>query len=142
MFEFVPSSFLTLVMVCTVCQTPPIKFLFFTLFQKFIKTPPIHLPSFVKDTGHMISIWESLDPLTTGCILVTFDVEALYTNVPHEGGIQTLECFLQSCNIHSNPSDHCITTLAELVLAHTFFISQDRFLFAMKRRSYGLQHVL
>lgn len=42
----------------------------------------------------MISILESLDPLPADRILVTSDVKALYTNAPHERGIQALEYFL------------------------------------------------
>ena len=42
----------------------------------------------------MISIIESLDPLPENTLLVTFDVESLYTNIPHEGGIEAMEHFL------------------------------------------------
>ncbi len=68
-----------------------------TFVDYFIRPLVEQLPSNVKDTGHMISILESSDPLPRNCFLVTFDVGALYTNVPHEGGIQALEHFLQTC---------------------------------------------
>ena len=38
----------------------------------------------------MISIIESLDPLPENTLLVTFDVELLYINIPHEGGIEAM----------------------------------------------------
>ena len=50
----------------------------------------------------MITILESLDPLPPDCILVTFDVESLYTNVPHDEGIQALGNVLQLCNANSS----------------------------------------
>lgn len=54
-------------------------------------------------------------------------VVALYTKVPHEEGIQTLEYFPKRCDSHASPSNHCIVTLAELVLTHNFFMFQDDF---------------
>ena len=93
----------------------------------FIRPINEQLPSFVKDTGHMISIVESLEPVTGDTILVTLDVEALYTNVPHEGGIQALEHFLAQRSPESRPSNTCIVTLAEIVLTHNYFLFQDDF---------------
>ena len=71
-----------------------------TYVDYFIRPLADQLPSFVKDTGHMISILESVHLLPADCILVTFDVEGLYTNVPHEGRIQALEYFLLSRNMN------------------------------------------
>ena len=42
----------------------------------------------------MIGKKTSLDPLPENTLLVTFDVESLYTNIPHEGGIEAMEYFL------------------------------------------------
>lgn len=64
----------------------------------------------------MMSILDFLHPLPAACILVTFGVEALYTIVPHEGGIQALYYISQSRNTYLNPSNHGITILAETVL--------------------------
>ena len=49
----------------------------------------------------MISIIESLDPLPENTWLVTFDVESLYTNIPHEGGIEAMEHTSFQC-MHCN----------------------------------------
>jgi hypothetical protein len=57
------------------------------------------LPSVVKDTSSMVSIIESLDTL-----LATFDVESLYTNIPHEGGIEAMEHFILQRDPNELPS--------------------------------------
>ena len=80
----------------------------------------------------MISIVENLEPLSTDTMLVTLDVESLYTNVPHDGGIQALEHALLERPTSAIPSNSCIVTLAELVLTHNYFMFQDDY-FLQKR---------
>ena len=75
----------------------------------------------------MISIVESLEPLSFDTFLVTLDVESLYTNVPHEGGIQSLEHFLSERPTSATPSNACIVTMAEVVLTHNYFMFQDEY---------------
>lgn len=53
-----------------------------------------NLPSYVKDTSHMISLIEGLGRILEGTLLATFDVESLYTKIPHTGGLQALQHFL------------------------------------------------
>ena len=51
-----------------------------------------HIPkmeSYVKDSGHLISILEST-PLQKKCTLATIDVKALYLNIPHKEGISAI----------------------------------------------------
>ncbi len=43
-------------------------------------------------------------------LFVTFDVESLYTNIPHEGGVEAMEFFLRDS--HQNK------TLVPIVLKH------------------------
>ena len=56
----------------------------------------------------MIFIIESLDPLPENTLLVTFDVELLYTNIPHEGVIEAMEHFLLQRDPDELPSSACI----------------------------------
>ena len=53
------------------------------------------LKSFIKDTTEFLSLLAKIDTLPEDAILVTMDVSALYTNIPHNEGInavaQTLE---------------------------------------------------
>ena len=51
-----------------------------------------HVPrikSYIKDSGHLISLLEST-PVPTDCILVTIDVKSLYLNIPHSDGVKAV----------------------------------------------------
>ena len=49
-----------------------------------------NLPSHIKDTKHFFNLTEKLPPLPSNALLVTADVTSLYTNIPHEDGIEAL----------------------------------------------------
>lgn len=51
------------------------------------------LPSYLKDTLQLLQL---LDELTTptNSLLITFDIEALYSSIPHEKGLETVKGFL------------------------------------------------
>uniref|UniRef100_A0A673WHK7 Reverse transcriptase domain-containing protein n=1 Tax=Salmo trutta TaxID=8032 RepID=A0A673WHK7_SALTR len=94
-----------------------------------IKPMVENLPSYVKDTSHMISLIEGLGRLPEGTLLATFNVESLYTNIPHTGGLQALQNFLQQRDSTLAPSNDCILQLTELVLSHNYFVFEsDSFL--------------
>ena len=46
------------------------------------------LPSHLKDTTDYLQKMESMNPLPSGTILVSMDVTSLYTNIPHNDGIE------------------------------------------------------
>ena len=52
------------------------------------------LPSFVKDTTDFICKIKSVPKLKQNSLLVTLDVTSLYTNIPHEDGIEACKYFL------------------------------------------------
>lgn len=54
----------------------------------FIKTHVQALPSYVKDSIDFINKISPITGLKEDCILVTLDVESLYTSIPHAGGWQ------------------------------------------------------
>jgi hypothetical protein len=70
-----------------------------------------NLPSYVKDTGHMISLIEGLRRISEGTLLATFDVRSLNTNSLHTGGLQALQHFLQQRDPTLAPSNDCILQL-------------------------------
>ena len=47
------------------------------------------MESYLKDSGHLISILEST-PLPDICTLATIDVKSLYLNIPHKEGINAV----------------------------------------------------
>ena len=52
------------------------------------------LPSYVKDTTHFLNKLNSIGQLPDGILLVTLDISSLYTNIPHNDGIQACSEFL------------------------------------------------
>lgn len=46
------------------------------------------LPSYIKDSTEFIKLIEST-PIPTNCLLASIDVSSLYTNIPHDEGIQS-----------------------------------------------------
>ncbi|KAL9960667.1 hypothetical protein ACROYT_G034153 [Oculina patagonica] len=86
-----------------------------------ITTPLVHnLPSFVKDTNHMLQIAESFRfPELTNYVF-TMDVKSLYTVIPNQDGLLALEHFLDKRSVLQPPT-HTLLRLAELVLTLNTF---------------------
>ena len=79
------------------------------------------LPSYVKDTTDFINKLDLVKTVPTNCILVTMDVKSLYTNIPHNEGLEATKKFMSRHNI--KPSLIVIvTTLLSLILTLNNFI--------------------
>ena len=52
---------------------------------------------------------------------------SLYTNIPHEGGIEAMEHFLLQRDPNELPSSACIITLSEIVVTHNYFMYLNDF---------------
>jgi hypothetical protein len=86
--------------------------------------------SYVRDTAHFLNIIQELGTLPENCILVTFDVSSLYTNIPHVGGLQAAkEALNKHRPLDEKPSNDCLINLLEFVLTkNTFQFNGDFFL--------------
>ena len=49
-----------------------------------------NLPSYIKNTKHMLQILDSFDDLPDNIIMVTADVRSLYTSIPHDDGLESV----------------------------------------------------
>ena len=77
------------------------------------------IPSFLKDTSHLLQTLLGRKLEDTD-ILVTWDVTALYTNIPHNEGIDSLNRKLEEAN--TPPLEKLfILRLAHLVLTRNYF---------------------
>lgn len=86
------------------------------------------LPSYTRDSMDFIEVIRSIDQIEDSFILVTMDIESLYTNVPFEGGIYATKVFLDK-RVECNPSTECILSLIKEVLtSNTFLYDDDYFL--------------
>ncbi|CAJ0968324.1 unnamed protein product [Ranitomeya imitator] len=90
------------------------------------------IKSYLKDTSDFLkSLWD-LGPISEGCLLVTMDVNSLYTSVNHEDGIRAVMSFLtEHTNFSHQQRDFCRDILT-LILTKNFFIFEDQF-FIQKR---------
>ena len=61
----------------------------------FIQPLASNFPSHIKDTKHFLNLIEKLPPLSPNALLVTADVTSLYTNIPHEEGIEAVIHFME-----------------------------------------------
>ena len=64
-------------------------------FVSFHLNPLVQtLPSYIKNTTHLLNKLKDLDVLPPNAILVTLDVSSLYTNIPTNEGIDACRKFL------------------------------------------------
>ncbi|XP_078375812.1 uncharacterized protein LOC144659262 [Oculina patagonica] len=86
------------------------------------------LPTYVKDTSHALTIFESFrfdDSNPSPCFLFTMDIKSLYTVIPNHGGLEALSFFLDQRTV-KEPSTPTLTRLAELVLNLNAFSFNDQ----------------
>ena len=78
------------------------------------------IPSYLKDTNSSIKSITREKVSATQDLLVTIDVQSLYTNIPHTEGIQALNRILKEA--HTDPlKELLICRLANLVLTKNYF---------------------
>ena len=84
---------------------------------------PLHvvkkIPSYVKDTNDFLSKLRETH-VTPESLLVTLDVNSLYTNIPHEEGLDTCREALDTGEVLDSPTDDIIN-LIDLVLKRNNF---------------------
>lgn len=86
----------------------------------FIKKLVPSLPSFLGDTTDLLNVINGFNVEAT-TILVTMDVQSLYTNIPHEGGLQALSHYLNTRPEGVVPPSDFLITLTEMALTMNYF---------------------
>ncbi|XP_063044279.1 uncharacterized protein LOC134438605 [Engraulis encrasicolus] len=81
----------------------------------------ISLPSYVKDSMDFIKMIQSVQLKDSPQLLVTMDIESLYTNVPFDGGLQAIKSFLEK-RPSNTPTTECLLDLTECVLSYNYFL--------------------
>jgi len=88
------------------------------------------LPSYVRDSAHMLRILEDwnrrLGPFNEKVLLVTMDVESLYTNIPHSDIERSLRHFLGSSHNRDTPALDAILEVTNHVLGNNYFNFGDK----------------
>lgn len=101
----------------------------------FIKPYVLKLPSYVKDSTDIINKISEIKDLPVDTLLVTLDVESLYTNISHDRGLDALGFYLQDRT--DLPPSHFIVELASMVLKLNYFSFIGEFYLQLKGTSMG-----
>ncbi|CAJ0954765.1 unnamed protein product [Ranitomeya imitator] len=91
-----------------------------TVIDHYLQPLVQTLPSYIKDTTMMLKRLDSLH-LEKGAVLVTADVEALYSSIRHSDGLTAVSHYLRESNLES-PLIELILTLLKFILEHNVFI--------------------
>jgi hypothetical protein len=76
------------------CNSPTEKL---SQYLDFYLKPIVHnIPSYIKDTTHFLQVVLNQNDIPNNTILVTLDVKALYTNIPHNEGIKSCLTAIQN----------------------------------------------
>ena len=98
------------------------------LIDHFLQPLCRQLPSYLKDTAHLIAIVRNTTTLSSAATLFTLDVESLYTNVPVNEGIDAVSnAFLRSPD-RSRPDLSILTLLRLLLGSNTFTYGSSNWL--------------
>ncbi|CAH2273976.1 Hypothetical predicted protein [Pelobates cultripes] len=90
------------------------------LVENTLKPLVTNTNSFIKDTADFLNKLSQITNLPANTILVTMDVESLYSNIPHTDGINACYHFLSHVN-NQKYSPRIITELALFILTHNYF---------------------
>ena len=83
--------------------------------------------SFIKDTTHFLNKLEHLEQLPQNAFLVTLDVSSLYTNIPHNEGIDAYRHFLNTRDHNaSSISTETLCDLLRMILTMNNFSFNDK----------------
>ncbi|CAN2387397.1 hypothetical protein PRIEUP_LOCUS8431, partial [Pristimantis euphronides] len=98
--------------------------------DRVLKPLAASTPSFIQDTTDFILKLESLS-LSTGDLLVSFDVCSLYTSIAHIKGIEATTNYLRGTSLNSDQQEF-VLSLLDVVLTCNYFMFLDR-LYIQKR---------
>ena len=94
-------------------------------FVDYHLQPLVHkLPSFVKDTNDFLNKLLTIGNLPADSLLVTLGVSSLYTNIPHNEGINACDHFLRT-RPHNNIPTGTLCDLIRMILTMNNFSFND-----------------
>ena len=83
------------------------------------------IPSYLRDTTHFLNNLAKSPTTPPGSLLVTMDVTGLYSNIPHNEGIQACEIFLKE-NGFTETKAQDLASLIKFVLTHNVFVFNNK----------------
>ncbi len=94
----------------------------------YLRPLVVQAPSYIKDTSDFLRKLSSLGPLPLGSFLVTLDVCSLYTNIPHEEGIQACKWALQTRSSPAPPTTYLVRMIRQFLELNNFAFNGEHYL--------------
>ncbi|CAJ0943928.1 unnamed protein product [Ranitomeya imitator] len=95
--------------------------------EKILSPLVPRIKSFLKDTSQFLESLQNVGPLPEDCLLVTMDVNSLYTSIGHQDGIKAVMSFLEEHTQFSSQQKSFCRDLLTLILTKKIFIFEDQF---------------
>ena len=84
------------------------------------------ISSYLKDTTHFIRNLSYIGTLAPGSMLISIDVNSIYTNIPHVDGVAACRTFLNLHNIQSDIANDIHISI-DFILKHNTFTFSDKY---------------
>ena len=98
-------------------------------FVDYHLQPLVHkLPSFVKDTNDFLNKLLTISNLPANSLLVTLDVSSLYTNIPHNEGINACDHFLRTSSHNTIPTGTLCDLIRMILTMNNFSFNDNHYL--------------
>ena len=100
-----------------------------SLFVDYHLNPLVrNVPSFIKDTNDFLCKLQDLQNIPPNSLLVTLDVSSLYTNIPHDEGIEACREALNSREVLSPPTEDIINLISSILTKNNFTFDDQHYL--------------
>lgn len=107
-------------------------------FVDFHIKPYVHtLPAYIKDSTDFINKITNINGISDDMLLVTLDIASLYTNIPHEGGLDALKFYLSEREDTATPPSELLWELTALVMKKNYFMFHGDFYLQVSGTSMG-----
>ena len=94
-------------------------------------------PTYLKDTKDILNLITEINNLYTVDVLLTLDVEALYTSIPQQTTLEVIQMAMHNSNWSSRTPIHFIMDCATLALTENFFKFENQLYLQIKGTSMG-----
>ena len=94
------------------------------------------LPSYIRDTKDAVTRLQEIQ-VTKGTFLASLDIEALYTNIQHELGIQAVHSYLTTKGTQFHLHNQFILKLLRFLLTHNYFLFNSRYYLQLNGTAMG-----
>ena len=85
------------------------------------------IPSHLKDTTDFLLKLKSVSQVPPGSLLLTLDVCSLYTNIPHEEGIDACRKLLNTRNVLEPPTEDIVGLITLILKKNNFSFDGDHY---------------